>query len=201
MDPGRTMGNRVTGLVRRLLPDRNPLRRTADRVEAAVLVMLAVAFLAGAPLAALASGGAAAALSRSAQQAEASWRPVQATLLQNAPKPVSAVGQASPENLVSARWLAPDGRQRTGEVYAPGGARAGRTVTSWTARLGHIVGYAVRHVDVVVRSILAAMLAVCVLAGALGGIWLLARVLLDRRRLAAWDMSWAVTGPHWTGKR
>ena len=201
MGPGRTKGGRVTGLVRRLLPDRNPLRRAADRAEAAVLVILAVAFLAGAPLAALAGGSWTASLNHGAQRAEASWRPVQATLLRDAPKPVSALGQARPEALVWARWLAPDGVRRTGKVYAPGGARAGRTVTIWTDRPGHIVGYPVQHIDVMVRSALAAMLAVCMLAAVLGGIWLAARVLLDRRRLAAWDISWAATGPQWTGKR
>ena len=36
--------------------DRNPLRRAADRAETIVLALLLVAFLVGAPLAALASG-------------------------------------------------------------------------------------------------------------------------------------------------
>jgi hypothetical protein len=201
MGSRRMSGGRLAGPVRRLLPDRNPLRRTADRVEAAVLALLAVVFLAGAPLAALAGGSWAAAASRSTQRAESSWRPVQATLLGSAPKPVSAAGQGSPEALVRARWLAPDGLWRTGQVYAPGGARAGRTVTIWTDRFGHIVGYPLQHTDVVIRSLLIGLLAVCLLAALLAGVWLVARLLLDRRRLAAWDMSWAVTGPHWTGKR
>ncbi len=201
MGSGRVKSGRVSWLVRRLLPDRNPLRRTADRVEAAVLVILAVAFLAGAPLAALAGGSVAGGLSRSTQRAESAWRPVQATLLQNAPKRVSAIGQASVDPLVRAQWRAPDGGRRTGRVYAPRGARAGRTVTIWTDRLGHLVGYPVQHVDVVVRSILAGLLSAGVLAAVLAGIWLLARLLLDRRRLAAWDIGWAATGPQWTGRR
>lgn len=39
---------------RRWWPDRNPPRRTADRVEAAMMAVLLVAFLVGVPLAALA---------------------------------------------------------------------------------------------------------------------------------------------------
>ncbi len=201
MGSGRMKSGRVSWLVRRLLPDRNPLRRTADRVEAAVLVILAVAFLAGAPLAALAGGSVAGGLSRSTQRAESAWRPVQATLLQNAPKRVSAIGQGSPEAQVRAQWQAPGGARRTGRVYAPGGARAGRTVTIWTDRLGHIVGYPLQHADVVIRSILAGLLSAGVLAAVLAGIWLVARLLLDRRRLAAWDIGWAASGPQWTGKR
>jgi hypothetical protein len=42
--------------VRGLWPNRNPLRRTVDRAEAVVVAALAVAFLAGAPLAAVAAG-------------------------------------------------------------------------------------------------------------------------------------------------
>ena len=43
-------------MARGLWPDRNPLRRTVDRVEAVVVAGLAAAFMAGAPLAALAAG-------------------------------------------------------------------------------------------------------------------------------------------------
>ena len=42
--------------LRGLWPDRNPLRRTIDRAEAALVAGLAVAFLAGVPLAAVAAG-------------------------------------------------------------------------------------------------------------------------------------------------
>jgi hypothetical protein len=48
-------------MIRRLRPGRNPLRRTADRVEAAVMATLLVVFLAAVPLAALAPAGWAAA--------------------------------------------------------------------------------------------------------------------------------------------
>jgi hypothetical protein len=199
MGPGGTNG-RLAGL-RRLLPDRNPLRRAADRVEAVVLMMLAAGFLAGAPLAALAGGSWSAAASRSAQRAQAALQPVQAVLVQSAPKSAAAMSQASPEALVEARWTAPDGHQRTGRVYAPGGSRAGRPVTIWTDRSGQVAGYPLQHVDVAVRSVLAGVLSVAGLAAALGGLGLLARRLLDRWRLADWDVSWAVTGPQWTGKR
>jgi len=47
---------RAMRVVRGLWPDRNPLRRRLDRVEGVVVGGLAVAFLAGAPLAAAAGG-------------------------------------------------------------------------------------------------------------------------------------------------
>ena len=46
---GRRSMARAARTVRGLWPDRNPLRRTLDRIEAAIAGGLAVAFLAGAP--------------------------------------------------------------------------------------------------------------------------------------------------------
>jgi len=43
----------VTRVARGLWPDRNPLRRTSDRAEAAMVAVLIAAFLIGAPLIAL----------------------------------------------------------------------------------------------------------------------------------------------------
>jgi hypothetical protein len=50
---------RAARTVRGLWPDRNPLRRTIDRIQAVMAGGLVVAFLAGAPLAAVAGGHAA----------------------------------------------------------------------------------------------------------------------------------------------
>ena len=47
---------RIVRGARGLWPDHNPLRRTIDRAEAAVVGMLAIIFLAGAPLAAATAG-------------------------------------------------------------------------------------------------------------------------------------------------
>lgn len=110
-------------MMRRLRPDRNPLRRTADRVEAAVMAGLLVMFLAAVPLAALAAARQPAACAPSGPR-HAGAR-VAAVLLQDAPEPAHALSQASLEPLVRARWTAPGGAPREGEVYAPGGARAG----------------------------------------------------------------------------
>ena len=110
-------------MMRRLRPDRNPLRRTADRVEAAVMAGLLVMFLAGVPLAALAAAGPPRGMR--AERAQARWHRVPAVLLQDAPEPAHALSRASLEPLVRARWTAPGRAPREGEVYAPGGARAG----------------------------------------------------------------------------
>ena len=97
-----TLAARAAG---RLWLDRNPLRRTLDRVEAAVGAGLAIAFLAGAPLAAIAAGNSASSIGSSAARSQQMGRQqVPAVVL--APVPASGVNQ----NQVRARWVAPDGR-------------------------------------------------------------------------------------------
>ena len=73
-------------MVRGLWPDHNPLRRASDRAEAAMIAALAVAFLLGAPLIALAAWHLAMTTSFTTSNAErAGWRPVPAQLVTSAP--------------------------------------------------------------------------------------------------------------------
>jgi hypothetical protein len=185
---------RAARAVRGLWPDRNPLRRTLDRVEAAVAGGLAVAFLAGAPLAALTTGHAVYRIwSRTADTQQAAWHQVPAVLTA---VPVSGYGDGQ----VPARWRAPDGSRRTGTVPAPSGARAGRTVAVWVDAAGQPTGPPVTLSQARGIAALAAALA-CITVGFLVGFaGLLARSMLGRRRLAAWDADWQATEPQWTGR-
>jgi hypothetical protein len=107
---------RAARAVRGLWPDRNPLRRVMDRVEATVVGGLVVAFLAGAPLAAVAAGHAAYSLgSRTAHAQQATWRRVPAVLAATAP----AAGFRQDQVTVQASWTAPDGTLQVGTVLAP----------------------------------------------------------------------------------
>jgi len=101
---------------------------------------------------------------------------------------------------VRARWTAPGGTSREGEVYAPAGARAGAAVMVWTDGLGRLEPAPVQRADVAAQEALAALLAAVLAAAAVGGTGFLARRVLDRRRLAAWDADWSRTGPRWTGR-
>ena len=107
------------GWARRLLwrvwPDRNPLRRAADRAERALLVVLFALFAAGIPAAALAVGHwAGTGAARAARVVAATQRPVSAHLLHSAPP---AVGPANPSSyLVSSR---PGGPIRRGCGTSP----------------------------------------------------------------------------------
>ena len=164
------------------------------------MALLIAAFLVGAPLAALAAGRAAAVTGSRIEHAQAGWHRVAAILLR------SPSAKTSPmflplEALVPARWTAPDGTPRTGEIYAPVGAKAGSTVTVWADRSGQLTPIPLQPGDVGEEIALAASLATVAVAAVLAAIGLSARWVLDRRRLAAWDARWKATGPQWTGRQ
>src|SRR5204862_6336099 len=140
----RTMMTRLghgpgTGWLARLLRGlrlgRNPLRRGSDRAETIVLGALLAAFLAAAPFAAHAAGSwAHTSAARDAQAQRASLHQVAATLLRPAPV-LSGYGLAS-EFAVEARWRAPDGRARTGELLVTAAAATGPSPRIWGPRAG-----------------------------------------------------------------
>lgn len=187
-------------MMRRLRPDRNPLRRTADRAEATAMACLPAVFLAGVSLAARAAAGQVAAGGMRAGQAQAGWRQAPAVLLRDAPEAAHARSQASLEPLMRARWAAPDGARRDGEVYAPGGARAGTTVMVWTDQSGRLEPAPVQSADVTTLETFAPLAAAVLTADAVAVTGFLARRALDRCRLAGWDAEWSRTGPQWTGR-
>src|SRR5690349_9503987 len=95
--------SRMGRFIRGRRPDRNPLRRTSDRVETAVLAALFLAFAAGGPFVALASGSAVHAIANRTQLAQQSSRyQVTAVLLGKAPQQNVGNPPLMPE--VPARW-------------------------------------------------------------------------------------------------
>jgi hypothetical protein len=185
--------------VRRLWPDRNPLRRAADRAEFAVAALLLAAFLAGVPLTALAAAHWAAASGLRTERAQAGWHQVAAVLLRDAPASVGSQSFSVPWPQVPAQWASPAG-PRTGTVGAPPGATVGSTVEIWTDRSGGLTGTPITAADVADRVLLAALTAPVALSVLLLVLWAYAGIFLDWRRMAAWDADWAVTGPQWTGQ-
>src|ERR1039457_6764127 len=123
--------------VRRLWPDRNPLRRAADRMEAAIVAGLLAALVVGAPLAALAVGKWSYAVGSRVEHAQQSaWHQVPATLLTKAPYP----GYTADEAQVRARWPPQNGRRLGGEIPAPEGAMAGGPLLVWFEAPGQLTG-------------------------------------------------------------
>jgi hypothetical protein len=194
--------SRTSRWLRGLRPDHNPLRRASDRAESAVLALLLGAFLVGAPLLAIACGQlAATAAIRTANAQHAARHQVTAVLTTDTPGPVqTAYGGLMPVE-VSARWTTPDGITHTGKVFAPSGDKAGSLVSIWIDTAGRPATAPLRASDASSQRALAALLAPAALAMVLLGAWALARRILDKRRMAAWDADWQATGPRWTTLR
>jgi hypothetical protein len=192
-EPG---ASRLGRLVRRWRLDRNPLRRAADRAETAVLALLAAAFLIGTPFAALATGAWMHGTARQEQLAQqASQRQVTAVVRAVA-APVADGGQLAWE--AQARWRAPDGPEVTHEVPVPPDTPVGAALRVWTNRRGDLATAPLLDSQVASETGsgealgLLGSVSVLTVAGAL------ALGALNKRRMAAWDADWHVTGPQWT---
>ena len=128
---GRRLGTCwLARLLRGRRLDRNRLRRVSDRAETVVLGALLAAFLAVAPFAAHAAGSwGYQSAARQAQAQRASLVQVNATLLRASPV-LAGYGSAS-AFVVEARWRAPDGRVRAGELFVTADVAAGHTTRIW----------------------------------------------------------------------
>jgi hypothetical protein len=192
---GRT--RRMSRLVR-WLAGRNALRRPVDRIEGAFLVVLSVAFLVAMTVASILATH----TYQSQRAAAAGLRPALAILIQAGPPDGSLArfGQAE------ARWRDPRGGEQVGVltiVTTPGitGAAAHTRIPVWLDRSGQPVAPPAGAVAMIVNA-LAVGAAVAGGAGiALLISYTLCRLVLDRRRLAAWESAWSLTGPQWTTRR
>lgn len=201
----RPLGGLRRRLIRRgrwLGRDRNPLRRTVDRAETAIRLTILVLILTVVPAAAVLAGRWAddAALSQARQQ-NAVTHVVSARLL----GPVPTVGAPDPYAgaevaWVPARWTAPDGRARSGDVLAPVGAKKGSTVSTYVDASGNFTnpppgrGEVIGNVFMTVTLVGLSLLAILLAAEAVS------HQLLERRRLKAWDTEWQAVAPRWTGR-
>lgn len=197
MEPQAGGGTPLAMRARRLWPDRNPMRRAADRAEFVIALLLLVAFLAGVPLTALGAARWAAASWLRTERAQAGWHRVPAVLLHDAPTSASSLSFPAPWPQVSARWASPAG-PRTGMVDARPGARAGSAVMVWIDRSGRLTAAPVKAADVARQVLLAALAAPVALSVLLLVLWIYASIFLDWHRFGAWDADWAVTEPQWT---
>jgi hypothetical protein len=196
----RTLKRWVAALARRMGVDANPLRRGCDRAEAWLRLGLVLVFLIASPLAAFGLGHLTNDASIRAARAEAAnEHQVAAVLLHrvshNSDDPLYSTSELA---WAQARWTAPDGRRRVGEVPAAVGSRAGRKVPIWVNDVGQLVYPPIGQGQIASRVIAVVALTPAVLAVILLGVSWLVRRLLDRRRLAGWATEWSAVEPLWT---
>jgi len=193
----REATRRMSRLVR-WLAGRNALRRPVDRIEGAVLVALSAAFLVAVAVASVLGAH----TYQSQRVAAAGLRPAVAVLVQAGP----VYSTPAQPGRAEARWRDPGGGEQSGvltTVTAPGitGAASGARIPVWLDRSGQPVAPSGGQVAMIVNA-LAAGAAVAGGAGmALLISYALCRLALNRRRLAAWESAWSLTGPRWTTRR
>ncbi|MDQ2814017.1 MAG: hypothetical protein M3Z75_19650 [Actinomycetota bacterium] len=182
----------------RWLTRRNALRRPVDRIEGAVLVTLYAAFGVLIGLACVFGAH----TYQAQRTAAAGLRPAAAQLVQAGPPGgrLGLVGQAE------ARWPGPAGGEHTGMLstaIAPdiSGAAAGARIAIWLNPSGQPVPPPADQVVKILYALAAGATLTAIAALALLILYRLCRLVLDRRRLAAWDSAWARTGPRWTTRR
>ena len=185
-------------LARKLGLDANPLRRRTDKIATWLIAQFLVVVLIGAPLFAIAAFSWAARAGAAEQRAERSWREVPAVLLRSVPVPDSFAGGVFGYSWVPARWTAPNGKVRSGDIPVEVGLTAGRKVRLWVDAAGTPTDVPLTHRAIVARAGTAAAVATVVLLIALSSLALIVRWLLDRRRLTDWELAWAIVGPQWT---
>ncbi len=183
-------------VVRRLHLGRNPLRRPIDRAESLVIGGLAIAFLITAPLAAAVAAQVAYDTGAHIAQVEKTrWHQVPAVLLSDTVVP----GDGYQPSVV-AMWTAPNGTVRTGMVPAPPIARVGAKVKVWVDAAGRQTGPPLQLSQVRGQMVLAAVFAPLILCMVLLCAGQLAHYLLQRQRLASWDVEWRAVEPQWSGR-
>ncbi|MBN6055066.1 hypothetical protein JYK22_24230, partial [Nonomuraea sp. RK-328] len=195
------MGDKIRWValrVRLYRPDRNPVRRRSDRLEAVgVVVALALVLLSVWPAVVL--GRMAYENGTRAERAGAdARRTVTATLVRDAPDTIADEHVALGAKVeAAARWAGPAGKPMTGQVTVPAGAKAGTRVSVWVDARGEPAPPPRRHGETVFDTVTAALL---VLAGgaavSFSGFRGFKR-LLDRGRYAAWDAAWAEAARRW----
>lgn len=193
---------RIARSVRRIGFDRNPMRRSSDRIQAIVRAGLVAVFLVSAPLVitgvaheTYVSG------LRAAQEQAAAWHPVPARVLRGTPLVAAWVSPARPPWRLSVRWARPNGSSQIGQVTRAGEAKTGSTVTVWTDRQGRLAHHPVSRGQAADQAFRAAIITSIALALLLATAGRAISLILDRRRLASWETDWAAVEPQWTHRR
>lgn len=199
----RGCGEFWAAMRRRLGWDRNPLRRPSDRVGAGISAVMVMVCLVGVPAVALYAGQRVYRADMQTVRVESVARhPARAVLLTDAPSRDGNVTFAAPRRpFVHARWTAPDGTVRTGDIPASPGARTGSVEWVWVDGDGHLTSAPLTPGQARSQSWSAALFAALALILAAAAVRAVARQLLDRRNLAAWEREWAMVEPRWSGRR
>jgi hypothetical protein len=194
-----TIGQWPGRVMRGWRPDSNPLRRRIDRAEAFIFGGLLVAAVAVAPVAAVEVGHVAYTDSlRVARMQERTGHETTARLLAVPATPSGGGYTITSLAPAKATWKAPSGATKTGDIQVPPAKVKGDTVPIWTDSAGNVVTPPATAEQAAGQGTFAAIMAVVLTLVTCSSAAGITRMILNRRRLAAWDADWTVTAPMWT---
>jgi hypothetical protein len=118
----------------------------------------------------------------------------------------SLYGRLAQRGQAEARWRAPGGGEQSGVLTistAPGllGAAAGARIPVWLDRSGQPVAPPGGQLAMIVNALAPSTALIGGAGMTVLGCYGLCRLVLDRRRLAAWESAWSRTEPRWTTRR
>jgi hypothetical protein len=191
--------DRLPARMLRMFVRRNELRRSSDRIEGVVVLVLIATFVA----AFVVAGFLAAHIYRSEQATEAGLRQTVAVL--SWPGAITETPVLH-EATAMATWRTNDGAARSGLLttdVVPGiyGQPAGAAVPMWLGRSGAPAPPPQGAAGMAVGATMAGLAVIVTAATVLTFCYRLCQRGLDRRRLANWSSAWAVTGPQWTSRQ
>lgn len=192
-------GHWLSRQVRGMRPDRNPLRRRIDRLETCLVAGLFVGAAAAAPFAAQAASRVAYHSALASRQEQLATRyEVRAVVAQQAGTATGYLGAAVP---VAALWTSVGGVRRSGEIPVQPGSPAGTAVPVWTDASGYLASPPLNLSEAAADADAAAICAVTAAAVGCAAGTAATRLLLNRRRMAAWEADWLATAPAWNRQR
>jgi hypothetical protein len=193
----------MLGGVRLLAWRRSEISRRSDRFEGRLGVLLVVVFLLAAPL----MGAWAWDMAYQSEKGQndrvrENVARVEAVLLDDAAEPGPTDGAGMPTDLwvARARWSAPSGVEHVSTVQVTRSLLAGDRIGLWIDRNGEpVTAPEAAHpgTEAALATTVAVLAVLCTLVLARATV----RVVLDRRRMRAWQDEWSEIGPHWTRHR
>ena len=194
----RGLARWVASRIRLYRPDRNPLRRGTDRIEALSVALFLLMFVAGIGLA-LHAGRM---VYDDGVRSELGGRWVTARLMQDAPQPTLAPYEGGATmTRAKATWTDAEGRPVTASVPVRWGAKAGTTTRVWVDASGRVAPGPPQRIDTVARAIAVGLTTVLLSGALVAGCYAIVRALLDRRRYADWAAAWIVAEREWRRRK
>jgi hypothetical protein len=174
----------------------NPLRRRSDRLETTLLWCALIVALLMIPIGAATGNGVRNSLDASSARQRAALHQVQAKTLESAEHEVASV-PGDVLTILQVGYVDAQGAERQGYTSVVRGTKAGVDVTVWLDSSGNIVPAPRSTSDDAAFGATAGIFTVLGSWLLLWGLFRIARVPLDRRRLRAWDAEWSTIAPRW----